>query len=267
MSATAIASEVTGYTAPESGQAATAAGVDANFQALISTINDNNERVSALEAASGEAVDLSDIISGSTYQLFFSGGIIELDQGGGANLEHYAGATFFTFNADGSLEEVFNERGRFISLDQNTNCDENGFNCEHYVDTWQDNNEVDTGSWSVSGQNVNVTWSDGSSDTFKPAADGEIIMGGGSKLDEGGHVWSGYFCRSGCKNCLTAIMKRDEMHARSVNGSGVFSGRPGQVPECMSFGISTVSPPFPRTVWPNKWHSCRSFPQENPAPA
>ena len=56
MSATAIASEVTGYTAPESGQAATAAGVDANFQALISTINDNNERVSALEAADRKSV-------------------------------------------------------------------------------------------------------------------------------------------------------------------------------------------------------------------
>ncbi len=50
LSSGAIAGEVTGYTAPVTGQAATATGVDSNFQALITAINDNNTRIAALES-------------------------------------------------------------------------------------------------------------------------------------------------------------------------------------------------------------------------
>ncbi len=185
MSATAMASEVTGYTAPQSGQAATAAGVDANFQALITAINDNNSRITALEAASGEVADLNDIVSDASYKLYFSGGIIELDGGGGANLERFGGTADLTFNSDGSLNETFSEQGRFISLDANQ-CSGEGesFSCEHYVDTWNDN-ETGGGSWSVTGQTLNVTWSDGGSEAFTLSSDGKIITSGGGDLDEG----------------------------------------------------------------------------------
>lgn len=181
LSANAMASEVTGYTAPQSGQAATAAGVNANFQALITAINDNNTRIAALEAAAGEVADLETIVSGATYKLYFSGGIIELDDGGGANLERFGGSTDLTFNSDGSLSETFSEQGRFISLDANT-CDESG--CSHYVDTWNDN-ETGGGSWSVTGQTLNVVWSDGGTEAFSLSSDGKIITAGGGSLDEG----------------------------------------------------------------------------------
>ena len=183
LSANAMAAEVTGYTAPQSGQAATAAGVDANFQALITAINDNNTRIAALEAASGEVASLNDIVSGATYKLYFSGGIIELDDGGGANLERFGGTTDLTFNSDGSLSETFSESGRFISLDANT-CDFEGLNCSHYVDTWSDN-ETGGGSWSVTGQTLNVIWGDGGSEAFSLSSDGKVITAGGGNLDEG----------------------------------------------------------------------------------
>lgn len=183
LSANAMAAEVTGYTAPQSGQAATAAGVDANFQALITAINDNNTRIAALEAASGEVASLNDIVSGATYKLYFSGGIIELDDGGGANLERFGGSTDLTFNSDGSLSETFSESGRFISLDANT-CDFEGLNCSHYVDTWSDN-ETGGGSWSVTGQTLNVIWGDGGSEAFSLSSDGKVITAGGGNLDEG----------------------------------------------------------------------------------
>lgn len=183
LSANAMAAEVTGYTAPQSGQAATAAGVDANFQALITAINDNNTRIAALEAASGEVASLNDIVSGATYKLYFSGGIIELDDGGGANLERFGGTTDLTFNSDGSLSETFSESGRFISLDANT-CDFEGLNCSHYVDTWNDN-ETGGGSWSVTGQTLNVIWGDGGSEAFSLSSDGKVITAGGGNLDEG----------------------------------------------------------------------------------
>jgi len=181
LSANAMAADVTGYTAPQSGQAATAAGVDANFQALITAINDNNQRITALEAASGEVADLADIVSGATYKLYFSGGIIELDEGGGANLERFGGIAMLTFNSDNSLDETFSEQGRFISLDANI-CGESS--CSHYVDTWDDN-ETGGGSWSVTGQTLNVTWSDGDSESFSLSSDGKVITSGGGGLDEG----------------------------------------------------------------------------------
>lgn len=183
LSANAMAAEVTGYTAPQSGQAATAAGVDANFQALITAINDNNTRIAALEAASGEVASLNDIVSGATYKLYFSGGIIELDDGGGANMERFGGTADLIFNNDGSLNETFSEQGRFISLDANS-CDFEGQNCSHYVDTWNDN-ETGGGSWSVTGQTLNIIWSDGGSEAFSLSSDGKVITAGGGNLDEG----------------------------------------------------------------------------------
>ena len=183
LSANAMASEVTegDVTQFSANTPAVASEVNGNFAALIAAINDNNQRITALEEAAGEVAELADIVSGSTYQLYFSGGIIELDEGGGANLERFGGIATLTFNSDNTLDETFSEQGRFISLDANI-CSESG--CSHYVDTWDDN-ETGGGSWSVTGQTLNVTWSDGGSESFSLSSDGKIIASGGGGLDEG----------------------------------------------------------------------------------
>ncbi|MDX1802496.1 MAG: hypothetical protein R3292_00345 [Alcanivorax sp.] len=117
MSSTAMASDVTGYTAPVSGQAATAAGVDGNFQALISAINDNNARIAALEAQ--VAASQSKDVTGKTY-LYRDLGLIfaahrygtntafdatepDAVPDGYARAGYYMGAYTVTFNADHTL--------------------------------------------------------------------------------------------------------------------------------------------------------------------
>lgn len=175
LSANAMASEVTGYTAPESGQPATADGVDANFQALITAINDNNTRIAALEAANGETTDLNAVVSGATYQVFFSGGLLSNNDGYGA-LERFGGNSVITFNSNGTLNETFNEAATFIGLD--ATCDTEGV-CSHQDDPFTSVNETGTGTWEVSGQNLNVTWGDGDSESFKLSADGNLFVSGG----------------------------------------------------------------------------------------
>ncbi len=191
LSANAMASEVTGYTAPQSGQAATAAGVDANFQSLITAINDNNQRIAALEAASGEVTDLNAIVSGATYQVFFSGGYINNSSDSqstfrSSQLERFGGNTLITFHANNTLSETFNEVGRFIDLEREHNCDQFN-NCEHYSETWEDVDQTSGpgGSWSVSGQTLTVLWpgdAPGDEEEFLLSANGSIlILGGGGR--------------------------------------------------------------------------------------
>ncbi|MED5389344.1 MAG: hypothetical protein VX793_10860 [Pseudomonadota bacterium] len=174
LSANVMASNVTGYTAPQSGEAATAAGVDANFQALITAINDNNDRIAALEAANGETADLNAVVSGATYQVFFSGGLLSNVDGYGA-LERFGGNSVITFNSDGSLNETFNEAGTFIGFSQS--CDAEGV-CSHQHDPFTSTDETGTGTWEVVGQNLNVTWEDGDSETFKLSPDGNLLVAG-----------------------------------------------------------------------------------------
>ncbi|PHR67021.1 hypothetical protein [Alcanivorax sp.] len=162
---------------------AVASEVNNNFAALIAAINDNNDRISALEEAAGEVAELADIVSGSTYKLYFSGGIIELDEGGGANLERNGGIITMTFNSNETLNDTRIEHGRFISLDEI--CDPDGSNCSHYVDTWSDD-ETGDGSWSISGQTLTVTFGDGESESFTVSLDGNVIASGGGSLDVGG---------------------------------------------------------------------------------
>ncbi|MCG8438277.1 MAG: hypothetical protein MI751_09370 [Pseudomonadales bacterium] len=185
LSANAMASEITegDVTQFNPNTQAVASEVNGNFAALIAAINDNNDRISALEEAAGEIAELADIVSGSTYKLYFSGGIIELDEGGGANLERNGGVITLTFNSDETLNDTRSEHGRFISLD--AICDPDGSNCSHYVDTWNDN-ETGAGTWSISDQTLTVTFGDGESESFTVSLDGNVIASGGGGLDVGG---------------------------------------------------------------------------------
>ncbi|WP_062810960.1 hypothetical protein [Alcanivorax sp. NBRC 102028] len=185
MSASAIASDVTGYTAPESGQAATAAGVDANFQALITAINDNNDRIVALEDAAGTPSSLREKISGATYTISYMGAVIgtyadALSPYKGAYLEGFGGRSVLTFETDGTLTELYQESGREIDF-ENKECTESepgNFNCEHWVEDFTDGPETFTGgSWELDGNILSVTFPEEDGvEEFIVALDGEILV-------------------------------------------------------------------------------------------
>ena len=185
MSATAMASEVTGYTAPQSGQAATAAGVNANFQALISAINDNNERIAALEDAAGIPSSLLEKISGATYTISYLGAVIgtyadALSPYKGAYLEGFGGRSVITFETDGTLTELYQESGREIDFekDECVEGEPGEFNCAHRVEDFTDGPETFTGgSWVLTGNTLAVTFpEEDDAEEFIVALDGEILV-------------------------------------------------------------------------------------------
>jgi len=198
LSTGALASEVTAgvdTTTFTSSTPALASEVNANFAALIAAINDNDARIAALEAASGGGGDLTSVVSGSSYQVFFSGGIINrysdaLSPYTGAEVERFGGNSVITFHSDGTLSELFSEVGRHISLEKEVNCDEFGGNCEHDGETWEDTDQASGpgGAWSVSGQTLTVLWpgdSPGDEEEFLLSAAGTVIIlgGGGRSID------------------------------------------------------------------------------------
>ena len=186
LSANAIAGEVTGYTAPQSGQAATAAGVDANFQALITAINDNAQRIDALEAAAGTPASLTDVVSGSTYTVAFMGNIIgkysdALSPYNSAYLQGFGGKSILTFNGDGSMTENFQgENNREIQFEPN--CTYNEVEMTEECNFTPDDESVGvepptTGSWSITGSTLYVTFA-GETDPeeFMLTADGTMFV-------------------------------------------------------------------------------------------
>ncbi|WP_290537155.1 MULTISPECIES: hypothetical protein [Alcanivorax] len=190
MSASAMASEVvegTDTTVFSANSPALASEVNGNFAALIAAINDNSQRLDALEGAA--PTDLSSIVSGSTYLVVFSGNLSENYADAGSSykstsLEHFGGSSLITFNADGTLQEVINEGARFMNLEKEQNCDEFGENCEHFTETNESIDEANGpgGSWSVSGQELTVLWpgdAPGDEETFTLSADGDTMILGG----------------------------------------------------------------------------------------
>lgn len=185
MSATAMAGEVTGYTAPESGQAATAAGVNTNFQALITAINDNNERITALEDAAGTPSALLEKISGATYTISYLGSVIgtyadAMSPYKGAYLEGFGGRSVITFETNGTLTELYQESGREIDFEDGecTESEPGIFNCEHRVEDFADGPETFTGgSWELEGNTLSVTFpEEDGAEEFIVALDGEILV-------------------------------------------------------------------------------------------
>jgi hypothetical protein len=199
MSATAMASEVTGYTAPQSGQAATAAGVDANFQALISAINDNNDRIAALEDAAGTGGSLEDKISGATFNIVYLGSIIGTYQDQSSSnygyLEGFAGSSLLTLETDGTITEVWQEALREIGLERVSDCvevtDEFGGSyseCSHAVYDEESGPETNSGgAWQLNGNVLSVTFpGEDSSEDFMVTMSGEVLV-----LGSGGHEVDG----------------------------------------------------------------------------
>ncbi len=117
LSTSAMASEVTGYTASVTGQPATASGVNANFQALIDAINDNNARIASLESFS---------VSGRAYRYKEIGFIMSSEKiqglensapsGGSSVPSGFARIGIFTatasliFNSDNTVVATVEER-------------------------------------------------------------------------------------------------------------------------------------------------------------
>lgn len=195
LSSGAFASEVTAGTDTTTFSASTpavAAEVNANFAALIAAINDNNDRIAALE--SGGLPDLTTVISGSTYKVFYMGGILSdyadsLSPYTEARVERFGGNTLLTFHEDGTLSELINESGREVNLEKLSNCDEFGNGCEHNIEDFDDVNAASGpgGMWSVSGQVLTVLWpgdSPGDEEEFMLNSNGSMIVLGGSGREE-----------------------------------------------------------------------------------
>ncbi|EKF73879.1 hypothetical protein A11A3_11738 [Alcanivorax hongdengensis A-11-3] len=196
LSANAMAAEVTGYTAPQSGQPATAAGVDSNFQALISAINDNSQRLDALESASGTSASLEDKLSGASFHVTYMGSDTGNYKSGqqspqyGLYIQQYGGSSTITLNSDHTVTEVMQENSREIDPDkgecvQQTSGD---YFCEHRVDDIEGSPETASGgSWSLNGTTLSITFpADDSSTDVLVTLNGEVLIiktGSGFSVD------------------------------------------------------------------------------------
>lgn len=173
MSASAMAAEVTGYTAPQSGAPATAAGVDANFQALITAINDNNTRIAALE--SEVAAAQSSDVSGKSY-LYREFGMYmaahTYDSVGDDGLPQASGAVEIGGSYGGGFSRT-NMLSAEITLEFLANGNVNIIGTETEVEMWANPNSNigsvsgtlnETASWTQSGNVVTVDF--GGGDTF-----------------------------------------------------------------------------------------------------
>lgn len=143
-----------------SGTSAVASEVNANFQALIDAINDNNDRIAALEAAA-----TTTDVSGKTY-LFRDLGIIlaahkygqtttTTDQAdsvpsGFSRVGYFTGN--FTIEFSG-VDNTYTLSGDDVDVEMFTNADSN-------IATFNDLDFVETGTWSQIGTQVTLT-SDG----------------------------------------------------------------------------------------------------------
>lgn len=158
LSTGAIAGEVSGYTAPVSGQPATAVGVDSNFQALITAINDNNTRIAALESFD---------VGGKTYS-YKEVGILNgaerigqtLGAPGDTTLVNEGFARTGVFTASGEL--AFDAGGTFtLSLTEKEI--EMFVNSVSDIGPQIDGSLLDSGSWTQTGSTVTLTFAGGGS--------------------------------------------------------------------------------------------------------
>ncbi|TGN40524.1 hypothetical protein [Marinobacter confluentis] len=184
LSAGAIAGEVTGYTDATSGSAATAADINANFNALISAINDNNQRITALEeqaaginTAEGtyNFVEIAVELGGAPGTGFFDGY---------SQIGTWSSTGSFTFLSDGTFSGTINET--FSILFDTTLCDSTQQQCRqaYQPDFSQTATENLGGTWTEDGNSVIATFPEGGSVTFTKA--GPRLMVLQEKSIEGG---------------------------------------------------------------------------------
>ena len=84
----------------EDGTAAVAGEVNANFQALITAINDNASRITALESADGA----NNSVSGNTYTLKQLGIVLSGNNNNLAIINNYVEIMTLVFNSNGTFE-------------------------------------------------------------------------------------------------------------------------------------------------------------------
>lgn len=157
MFSTAALAEVTGYTPAVSGEAATAAAINANFDALIASINENSARLDALESydISGKSYNYKEIAfinAAETYGNINTspGGDTSPRGGGFARVGILTVNGTLSFNADMTLDVTIREREveMFVNPISDIGLVESGTFSE-------------TGTWSQTGSTVTATFPDG----------------------------------------------------------------------------------------------------------
>lgn len=156
VSSGALASEVTGYTDATANTPATAADINANFNALITAINDNNTRITALESAIGNGA------TDGTYTFIELAVELAADSGTGLTQAYSEISTFsssgtFTLVDDGTFSGTINENRSTLEHATDGDCGVEG--CR---DTFNPNfgtqaSEPLSGTWTEDASTVTLT--------------------------------------------------------------------------------------------------------------
>ena len=152
----AFAAEVTGDTPAVAGETATAAAINARFDAFKSAINDNNARIAELESFD---------VSGKTYDFKEVSMIVGAETGGNiSNAPNPAGDVPAGFARIGQLTTTarmtFSDDGTF-SVEGQQNEIESFVNLNVNVGTLDDGPFSETATWTQNGSTVTVTFTDG----------------------------------------------------------------------------------------------------------
>jgi hypothetical protein len=169
LSTGALAGEVTGYTGATSGTPANAADINANFTALIEAINDNNQRITALEeqaaginTAEGtySFVEIAVELGGAPGTSLFDGY---------SQIGTWSSTGSFNFVADGTFTGTINETVSIL-FDERL-CDNEGTDNEQCRQAYQPDFSQKAkqnlgGTWDEDGNSVTANFPDGTSATF-----------------------------------------------------------------------------------------------------
>ncbi|AFU98530.1 hypothetical protein [Simiduia agarivorans] len=151
------------------GEAATAAGVNAAFDALVTAINDNNTRIAALEAAGASAS-----VSGAQYQATVLG---SLNRGDSTNLYitvgNYLQTYTMTFNEDATCSFTGQQEEGEVGLNGSvsSSSDPVSFDC----------------TYAQTASNLTVTIPGDGDIAFTVSSDGSLLVGNNFVVEsEGG---------------------------------------------------------------------------------
>lgn len=159
MTGAAIAGEVGSVTTFSANTPAVASQVNANFDALITAINDNNSRIAALEAAAP-----TNNVSGKTYALEQIGILLRGNNSDYITAGNLSQSYTLTLSASNTFSFTGTENEGEIGL--------NGT-----VTRWEDNTAISaTGTWAQSGNTLTLTFEDLSTVAFTVASNGGVVL-------------------------------------------------------------------------------------------
>lgn len=167
---TAAMADVTGYTPAVSGQPATAAGINANFDALIASINSNAARLDALEShdVSGKTYNYKEIAflnaAETRGNINSEPGETSLRENGFARVGTLTVEGTFAFNGDGTVNVTASERE--VEMFVNPISD---------IGVVNSGSGSDTGTWSQTGALVTVSFPDGFQLDFQVSKGANVI--------------------------------------------------------------------------------------------